>query len=316
MSSMKLYCPSYILLCSRTPLDQCLCDRCENVEQLIKTLLALGVKEVPGNRYSAIDRVVCNERLPQIGSDYTFPKKECLTGACEECGEHKLETLVKNGNVQSFRENKMISWHKWFKGTGKVSHEKCQMKGTLTQALQELLQMIRTLKTHIFRANWHRSIFDYSCRNLERGHVVQIFDFAMNYRNMYQDEVQSAYWSGTQTSIHAVINYFLCTNSGCNEKVTLILAQISDEKLHDSFLARAGHNLAFNYLAQLRIPMDLIMQFCDNCSSQYKSRCPFAELARCPLDIIRVYFGEKHGKSHCDGFFGRLKAWVTYKIKA
>ena len=38
-------------------------------------------------------------------------------------------------------------------------------------------------------------------------------------------------------------------------------------------------------------------------------------MARCPLDLILVYFGEKHRKSHCDGFFGCLKAWMTYKIK-
>ena len=62
--------------------------------------------------------------------------------------------------------------------------------------------------------------------------------------------------------------------------------------------------------------MDLIIQFCDNCSSQYKSRRPFAELARSPLDIIRIYFGEKHGKGQCDGFFGRLKSWMMHKIKS
>ena len=44
--------------------------------------------------------------------------------------------------------------------------------------------------------------------------------------------------------------------------------------------------------------MNVVIQFCDNCALQYKSRRPFAELARSPLDIIRVYFGEKHGKSH------------------
>ena len=58
------------------------------------------------------------------------------------------------------------------------------------------------------------------------------------------------------------------------------------------------------------------MQICDNCSSQYKSRRPFAELARSPLNIIHVYFGEKHGKSQYNGFFGRLKSWATFKIKA
>ena len=138
----------------------------------------------------------------------------------------------------------------------------------------------------------------------------------MNFRNIYQDKVQSAYWDGTQTAIHAIINYFLCPVQGCNENVTLVIAQITDDHLHDSFVARAGHDAAFKYLAQLNVPMDLIIQFCDNCSSQYKSRRPFVEMARCALNIMRIYFGEKHGKSQCDGFFGCLKSWMTYKIKS
>ena len=134
--------------------------------------------------------------------------------------------------------------------------------------------------------------------------MFRFFDFAMYFKNMYQDEIQSAYWSGTQTAIHVIINYFLCPVEGCNETVTLVLAQITDDLQHDSFVARAGHDAAFTYLAQLNIPMDFVFQFCDNCSTQYKSRRPFAEMARSSVNIIRTYFGEKHRKSHCDGFFG------------
>ena len=84
---------------------------------------------------------------------------------------------------------------------------------------------------------------------------------------------------------------------------------------HDSFIARARHDTAFNYITQLGLQMDTIIQFCDNCASQYKSHRPFDELARSALNIICVFFGEKHGKSHCDGFFGRLKSWMTRQIK-
>ena len=58
----------------------------------------------------------------------------------------------------------------------------------------------------------------------------------------------------------------------------------------------------------------MILQFCDNCATQYKSRRPFAELACTALKIIRVYFSEKHGKSHADALFGHLKSWMTYNI--
>ena len=141
-------------------------------------------------------------------------------------------------------------------------------------------------------------------------------DFAMNFNNWYQDEVQSAYWTGTQTTIHGTINFFKCDRKGCSENVTLALVHITDDMKHNSFLSRAAQNMGFKYLADQGIPLDLIIQFCDNCAAQYKSRRPFVELAKCPLDVIRVYFGEKHGKSHADGLFGRLKAWMSYQIKS
>ena len=77
-----------------------------------------------------------------------------------------------------------------------------------------------------------------------------------------------------------------------------------------------GNNKTFKYLVEMGVPLELVIQFCDNCAAQYKSRRPFVEISRCPLDLIRAYFGEKHGKSHADGLFGKLKAWMSHKIKA
>ena len=136
----------------------------------------------------------------------------------------------------------------------------------------------------------------------------------MNFRNTRQHEVQSAFWECSQTAIHVIINIYPCTN-GCGGNIIHTVCQITDDLLHDSFVTRAAHNANFRLLAEKGIPMDYVFQFCDNCASQYKSRRPFVELARNPLNIIRVYFGERHGKNMCDGFFGRLKAWMTYNIK-
>ena len=112
------------------------------------------------------------------------------------------------------------------------------------------------------------------------------------------------------------MNFFKCPTVGCKENVMLTLVHISDDLKHDSFLSRAAMNLTFRYLVQLGVPLDLVIQFCDNCAAQYKSRRPFVEMSRCALQLICVYFGEKHGKSQADGLFGRLKAWMAYKIRA
>ena len=235
---------------------------------------------------------------------------------CDNCGEQYLKDKIVQSNPELFAARRTITWRQWVSCSGKSAPEKCEIKGTLKQATDKLMEMLQSLKGHIFWANWNRNVFEAIRRNLMIGQVVQIFDFAMNFRNMYQDEVQSAYWDGTQMAIHTVIIYFKCPNAeNCNENVTLILAQVTDDLQHDSFVMCAGHDAAFRFLAESGVDMNMVLQFCDNCSSQYKSRRPFAECARCPLNIIRVYFGEKHGKSQCDAFFGQLKAWMTHRIK-
>ena len=288
---MKEYRPKNILLCRDTPLDQCLCDKCKNIEQLLQTFHAIGLNSIPANRYDIVDQVVCPDRKEQTGVDFSFPLMKCITGACQDCGEEKLNEEIRNSNRESFAENKKISWRKWMMRSGKSAPEKCQIKGTLKQSIEELLFSVRTFKAHIFWANWNRNLFEYSRKNITDGQIIQIFDFAMNFCNMYQDEIQSAYWEGSQTAIHAVINYFPCPH--CAENVTLILVQITDNLKHNSFVARVGHDLAFKYLADLNLRMDSIIQFCNNCSVQYKSRHPFAEMARSPFNIIHIYFGEK-----------------------
>ena len=183
-------------------------------------------------------------------------------------------------------------------------------------AVNEFLEIIETLSQHLFHANWHRNVFQYMKQDLLRGYILQVLDFAMNFNNRYQDEVQSAYWNGTQTTIHATINFYKCLTEGCNEITTLALVHILADLHHDSFLSHAAINMSFKYLVQIGVPLDLVIQFCDNCAAQYKSRRPFVEIARSAVNLIHVYFGEKHGKSHANALFGRLKSWMSYKIKS
>ena len=314
---MRMLKPKYILLSGQIPLNQCLCDYCENCDLMLKALVAAGVKGVPRNKYSAIDITLCDIRLGQFGTDYEFCSHTCISRGCNQCGTDKLKIVITDLNSELLKLNKPISWHKWMKVDGKA-HKKCPIKKPLKTAINEFMGIIHNLSEHLFRANWHRNVFQFikSTLSSTRGYLLQVMDFAMNFSNWYQDEIQSAYWNGTQTTIHGTINFFKCPREECSEVVTLALVHISADTNHDSFLTRAAQNMTFKYLVDIGVPLELIIQFCDNCSSQYKSSRPFAELARCALEIIRIYFGEKHGKSHADALFGRLKAWMSYKIKS
>ena len=312
--TLRTYKPKYVLLAGKTPLNQCLCDYCENCDLLLRVLSGLGVS-VPANKYAAVNYSLCSVHEGHFGTSYKFTPHKCIMRNCDDCGRNKLKEYLE-GNNEDLQLSKRVQWHQWKVIEGKSAPQKCEMKGTLKHAVNDLLDTVEDISLHLFRANWHRHIFDYIKGHLEEGYLLQVMDFAMNFNNWYQDEVQSAYWTGTQTTIHATMNFFKCTRPNCQENVTLAIVHLTDDMKHDSFLSRAAQQMTFRYLAKQHIPLDLIIQFCDNCAAQYKSRRPFVEMAKSPLDIIRVYFGEKHGKSHADGLFGRLKSWMSYQIKS
>ena len=315
-STVRGYKPKNILLSGSTPVNQCLCDICENCQLIKRALLAVGLKGIPPNKYLMMESTYCDIKHGQFGTSYQFCPHTCITRNCDSCGIWKLRQSIHTLNAELLQLNRPITWHRWQVFEGKTAPRKGQIKGTLRSAVNEFLEIVEDMSGHVFRSNWNRNIFQYIRGHLEVGYVLQVIDFAMNFNNRYQDVLQSAYYGGSQTTIHATINFFRCLREGCNENVTLALVHISNDMKHDSFLARAAQNLTFRYLVEVGVPLHLILQFCDNCAAQYKSRRPFAEIARCALEIIRVYFGEKHGKSHADALFGRLKSWMAYKIKA
>ena len=307
--------PLYIKLARNTPLAQCLCQGCENCEKMIRSLLGVGLKGLPGNRFAAVNAIMCNEHIKQHGTQFEFAPIDCINGVCNNCGVDALMRSIQSANVDLLQENKTITWQRWMPPPGKKVPDIVHIKGSLQQGLQYFIDTLRNLSAHIFRSNWNHNIFEQVKKNLKPGELAQIFDFLMNFRNIRQDEVQPAFWDCSQTAIHVIINIFPCSKVGCSGLVTMTVCQITADLLHDSFVTRAAHDGNFKLLAEKGIRMETVFQFSDNCGAQYKSRRPFVELGRSPLNIIRVYFGERHGKNMCDGFFGCLKAWMSFNIK-
>ena len=104
---------------------------------------------------------MCSDRQKQIGSNHDFPRMDCILGKCNLCGTNVLGDWIKEANAQMLHDSKSITWRKWVTRTGKSAPEKLQMRGTVMQAIAELLQMIDGLKAHLFHANWNRNTFEY-----------------------------------------------------------------------------------------------------------------------------------------------------------
>ena len=249
--------------------------------------MASGIKNIPPNKYACVDATVCRIRQGAFGTNYSFPPVSCIKRECTDCGKIRLKDVLEDSNRDLLMLNKNITWHRWQIVKSRTVPQKLEIKGTLKLALNEFVDTIDGIAVHLFCANWNRNIFQYVKGHLQTGYLLQVMDFAMNFANRYQDEIQSAYYGGTQTIIHGTLNFFKCTNGDCNELVTLALVHISDDLKHDSFLSLAAMNMTFRYLVEVAgIPLDVVIQFCDNCALQYKSRRPFVEISRCALNLI------------------------------
>ena len=86
-STMRSYKPKYVFLAGATPLNQCLCDYCENTDLIIRALAGVGLEGLPGNKYRAVDSTMCTLRDGQFGTGYDFAPHDCIMRNCAICAD-------------------------------------------------------------------------------------------------------------------------------------------------------------------------------------------------------------------------------------
>ena len=135
------------------------------------------------------------------------------------------------------------------------------------------------------------------------------------YLNQFQDEPQSLFWYHTQTVTHPIINYYICPQ--CAKKiVTDEHIIISDNIKHYKQAVRTFEEASLGFLASEGIvPMKKI-QFCNNCSQQYKSRWCFYYMSKSDVPSLRCYFGAHHSKGTANGCVGQVKSTATRDINS
>ena len=316
ISTMREYKPKNIILSGKAPLTQCECIYCDNFNMIRKSLLAIGMKGIFSNKHKAVQQTMCPDRVCQLPSNHLFHKKLCMDRNCDDCVIDNFKLNLKEKNVKLFEENFELNWFEWL-NTKQESNAplKVLKRAPLDVVVDRYIEHLMIMPRHLFRSDWHRNLVDILKLQLKRGIIIQHMDFAQNYQCRYDTEIQDNYWTGTQVTIHGLINYYTCPNEECKKVVTDYLVHISDDMKHDSFVSRAAQKKSGDYLLSKYLDINLLVQFSDNCASQYKSRRPFAEMSRNPIPIVRIFFGEKHGKGAVDGLFGRIKNWIDYNVR-
>ena len=85
---------------------------------------------------------------------------------------------------------------------------------------------------------------------------------------------------------------------------------------HEKFAVEEFQKVSLKYLSRQGFKPDKIIQFCDNCSGQYKNKGPFELITQSETPVLRCYFGSHHGKGSADGAIGYAKNAATNSTKS
>ena len=182
---------------------------------------------------------------------------------------------------------------------------------TISQAqFKALLQKdAPTFRSHISRTAAQFREQEYLKENLPPNHVYIYMDFAKDYRCTSQNEMQSAYWSPTQVTIHPVVMYYKTQNS--EESSNKSFAFISNESRHDAIFAYTIIGKLVPLLKEVVPNLGMVHYWTDSAISQYRNRTIF-RIISCHKEYFGVtgswsFIDAGHGKGPCDPIGGVAK---------
>ena len=320
--------PKSVFKVDQTPDRQCICQQCENFRLAKNQLIKVGILGIPAHTTECIERSLCdidscdsssdrNDSFHQVTTE--CGKIECITRNCSRCGPTKLHLSVLEANPGLEDNNNTIQWNRWtfVEKYPSAKAKKLVLKtfqGTRKELLDSFLQDLVPMSQHIFSANWNYAMFQYVRDNLKPGYLLQVLDFGQNYLNIFQDEPQSKHWDHTQTTIHPIVNFYIKEGESVPTLEEHIM--ISDDKNHDKYAVKAFEQASLDHLKEKGFTPTHIIQFNDNCSSQYKSRGIFQFVSYSDVPKLKMYFGARHGKGPADGAVGRVKAAAARAVKS
>lgn len=341
----------------KIPFKDCQCDTCVNICLLIDSLLANGVKGIKKRITENLIRTFCpkeegdshaahrstNRKLEFTDSDViTDYKRDCIFRLCQKCGPVTLQEKIiqENPNLDWSRE---VNWSQWVcrtvpnknsdepdsagdelandgnkskKGKYRVT-DKVRYRGTRAQLLALFIHQLSGMSKHQFHFRWQAMQFDECKKQLQDGDVLMVMDFAQNYTHHRQDEIQGAFWSRNQSTLHPIVTYYPCPEEGCDHLERDEIMIVSDDRNHDYIAVKAFVERALAHLRGKGVLIKRLIVWSDNCAQQYKSCNVFYHISQ-ETEILyqRNYFCSKHGKAEADGCIGRLAQHIDAIVRS
>ncbi len=286
--------PKHILPVDAHRFRTCLCETCLNLSYKAQALKAAGIPGV-NDKYDLLDMSMCTR-------EGTFNRPECVHRSCSSCGVQNLEDDLKRVPLEG-----MQKWRKW--ETDGLTKRKVQVEksGSYSDLVKETMGELETFSVHMHNALWQQQQYRTLRDNLPEKWVVSVQDFAENFRHSNQDEIASAYFGYTQTSLLTNVSSYHCPT--CSERIDESVVFITSDLKHDSYVVKSACDQLALHLQDKGISAEKHVIFSDGCSQQFKSKVPFSILV--DKNTERCFFGSQHGKSQCDALGGIVKKAAT-----
>ena len=267
------------------------------------------VKHHPDKLLITVDNI--HEKIP-VETVIMNSSPNCIMRNCNQCGVHKLyETIIRDNPGLCDKYNENVIWYKWSSPVEviegrefKCPFNKYRHNGSLGTLLNNFYISVHQMSKHLFHYKWQGIQYKELKSSLRHGEVMAVIDFGQNINHKKQREAQGGHYNRRQSAIFPFVCNYLCQK--CSALVTHEIVCISDDLKHDAYAVREFEIHAIKLLRQHGVQVDSFYEWCDNCSSEFKSKSPFFLLSLMGVRIIRSYWGENHGKGPADAVIGRV----------
>ena len=193
------------------------------------------------------------------------------------------------------------------------------MKTVPGEMFHYFTKLLETFPVHRFRARWQHEQLQNLLDNLPLGHVCCVHDYSETYACQHPDQIQSLYYGQTQASIHVTVLHRHALPHVDGEEsleddpriVTEHLFTISPDLRHDHHSVQGCRTNVVNYLKDIGYKVQVMHEWTDGCSAQYKSRHCMGDVNFSLVDFgfptVRNYFETSHAKGPQDGAGANLK---------
>ena len=316
--------PRNVKLASQLPMQQSVCEKCANVDIALKSLshtLSEEVRHEFGltHKHALLEKTLCSKGVDGYHEEKRYKR------TCGDCGTSSLKqdlyALVDNKALPS-----SLTWYRWQltehgEGKSEAKSTKKRMdlvsfKGDTKELFESLVNDLDKLAQHIHIAKWQEQQFNECVSKCKENELIEVMDFGQNYLCVYQQEAQGAHWAHNQVTIHPIVTYYKCPAESCSESVREDFVCITSDLKHDHLAVKEFEKAVTYYLENERgLNIQQKVQFTDGCAGQYKSVNAFKDIASDKKQVVRNYFGSRHGKGPADAVTGFVKGTAKRAVR-